>query len=71
VPWSFEYKGHTNAHWTAGQLSSSTPQKRLFPYRLLVEQIPAVVFLAFLEKGISEAYVSPQIEHTLGFTQEP
>jgi PAS domain S-box-containing protein len=39
-------------------------------YRLLVEQIPAVVFVAFFDKGISEAYVSPQIEHTLGFTQE-
>jgi PAS domain S-box-containing protein len=39
-------------------------------YRILVEQIPAVVFLAFLDKGISEAYVSPQIERTLGFTQE-
>jgi PAS domain S-box-containing protein len=39
-------------------------------YRILVEQIPAVVFLAFLDKGIGEAYVSPQIETTLGFTQE-
>jgi PAS domain S-box-containing protein len=39
-------------------------------YRILVEQIPAVVFLAFFDKVISEAYVSPQIEATLGFTQE-
>lgn len=39
-------------------------------YRILVEQIPAVVFMAFLDKGISEAYVSPQIETMLGFTQE-
>ncbi len=39
-------------------------------YRILVEQIPAVVFLAFIEKGMSEAYVSPQIERILGFTQE-
>jgi len=38
-------------------------------YRILVEQIPAVVFLAFFDKGIGEAYVSPQIERTLGFTQ--
>src|SRR5687767_14109637 len=30
-------------------------------YRILVEQIPAVVFMAFLDQGISEAYVSPQI----------
>src|SRR5271155_5706387 len=31
-------------------------------YRALVEQIPAVVFMAYLDKGIGEAYVSPQIE---------
>ncbi|HSS20518.1 MAG TPA: PAS domain-containing protein [Pyrinomonadaceae bacterium] len=39
-------------------------------YRTLIEQIPAVVFMAFLDKGIGEAYVSPQIEQILGFTQE-
>jgi len=39
-------------------------------YRTLVEQIPAVVFMAFLDQGIGEAYVSPQIEAMLGFTQE-
>lgn len=39
-------------------------------YRILVEQIPAVVFMAFFDKGIGEAYVSPQIEALLGFTQE-
>jgi len=39
-------------------------------YRVLVDQIPAVLFLAYLEEGIGEAYVSPQIEATLGFTQK-
>src|SRR6185436_8633347 len=39
-------------------------------YRTLVEQIPAVVFMAFLDKGFGEVYVSPQIETMLGFTQE-
>jgi PAS domain-containing protein len=39
-------------------------------YRALVEQIPAVVFMASLDDGIGEAYVSPQIEQVLGFTQE-
>lgn len=39
-------------------------------YRILVEQIPAVVFIAFFDKGFGEAYVSPQIEQSLGFTQE-
>src|SRR6516165_12581032 len=39
-------------------------------YRALVEQIPAVIFMAYLDKGIGEAYVSPQIETALGFSQE-
>ncbi|MGH9945601.1 MAG: PAS domain-containing protein [Pyrinomonadaceae bacterium] len=39
-------------------------------YRILVEQIPAIVFIAFFDKSFGEAYVSPQIEQTLGFTQE-
>ena len=39
-------------------------------YRALVEQIPAVVFMAHLDRGIGEAYVSPQIQTTLGFSQE-
>lgn len=38
-------------------------------YRVLVEQIPAIVFMSFLDRGISEAYISPQIETMLGFTQ--
>src|ERR1051325_5287916 len=38
-------------------------------YRALVEQIPAVIFMAFLDRGISEAYVSPYIEDVLGFSQ--
>lgn len=38
-------------------------------YRALVEQLPAVVFMAYLDRGIGEAYVSPQIEATLGFSQ--
>jgi PAS domain S-box-containing protein len=39
-------------------------------YRVLVEQIPAVVFIAYIDRGSSEAYVSPQIESSLGFSQE-
>jgi PAS domain S-box-containing protein len=38
-------------------------------HRALVEQIPAVVFMAYLDKGIGEAYVSPQIEAALGFSR--
>jgi PAS domain-containing protein len=39
-------------------------------YRALVEQIPAVVFMAYLDEGIGEAYVSPQIKAALGFSQD-
>src|SRR3984893_17766330 len=39
-------------------------------YRALIEQIPAVVFMAYLDRGIGEAYVSRQIEAALGFSQE-
>jgi PAS domain S-box-containing protein len=38
-------------------------------YRALLDQIPAVVFMAYLDKGMGEAYVSPQIETSLGFSQ--
>jgi PAS domain S-box-containing protein len=38
-------------------------------YRGLIEQIPAVTFLAQLSGGRNEMYVSPQIESLLGFTQ--
>src|SRR5579862_1813136 len=38
-------------------------------YKALVEQLPAVVFMAYLDRGIGEAYVSPQIEAALGFSQ--
>lgn len=42
-------------------------------YRTLVEEIPAVTFMAILDKraaALRELYVSPQIESLLGFTQK-
>jgi PAS domain S-box-containing protein len=39
-------------------------------YRVLVDQIPAVVFIAYFDRAFGEAYVSPQIESALGFSQE-
>ncbi len=39
-------------------------------YKVLLDQIPAVVFMASVEEGMGEAYVSPQIEATLGFSRE-
>ena len=39
-------------------------------YRTLVEQMPVVTFLAALDGGDNELYVSPQIESLLGFSQK-
>jgi PAS domain S-box-containing protein len=39
-------------------------------FRTLVEQIPAVTFMAVLGEGKNEIYVSPHIEQLLGYTQE-
>ena len=39
-------------------------------YRTLVEGIPAVTFMAALDEGRNELYVSPQIEALLGFSQQ-
>jgi PAS domain S-box-containing protein len=49
--------------------SDSTPDAEA-RYRVLVEQIPAVVFTADLDQSIGQAYVSPHIEATLGFSRE-
>jgi PAS domain S-box-containing protein len=54
---------------TEEEASSLQPLNVEARYRALVEQIPAVVFMAYLDKGIGEAYVSPQIEAALGFSQ--
>jgi PAS domain S-box-containing protein len=59
---------------TTDSLTGEGPEEQLpnvdAIYRALVEQIPAVVFMAHLDRGIGEAYVSPQIEASLGFSQE-
>jgi PAS domain S-box-containing protein len=39
-------------------------------FRTLVEQIPAVTFMAVLGEGKNEIYVSPHIEQLLGYTQK-
>src|SRR5690349_9275980 len=36
----------------------------------LVEQIPAVTFMAVLGEGENDVYVSPHVEAMLGYTQE-
>ena len=57
--------GQPDQAWIDGELPNLEAR-----YRALVEQIPAVVFMAYLDRGIGEAYVSPQIEAALGFSQE-
>jgi PAS domain S-box-containing protein len=55
----------------SGKGAADTPAPNLeAKYRALLEQIPAVVFMAYLDRGISEAYVSPQIEAALGYSRE-
>ena len=39
-------------------------------FRTLIDQIPAVVFMADLGEGTNDIYISPQIESLLGFTQK-
>jgi PAS domain S-box-containing protein len=53
-----------------GQLESDNPFSEELKYRSLLDRLPAVVFMASLEGGIGDAYVSPQIETTLGFSQD-
>ncbi len=38
-------------------------------YETLIEQLPAVVFMAYLDDGIADAYVNPHVEELLGFTR--
>ncbi len=53
----------------SGGQSESARRRLEARYRALVEGIPAVTFLASLDEGANELYVSPQIESLLGFTQ--
>lgn len=50
--------------------SEALPSNIEAKYRALLEQIPAVVFMAYIDRGTSEAYVSPEIEAALGYSRE-
>jgi len=52
----------------AGATEEVRVRKAEARYQALVEQIPAVTFLASFENGLSEIYVSPHIEALLGYT---
>jgi PAS domain S-box-containing protein len=66
---AFETNGGAapGAHLTGGPDDKTVAQAR---YQSLIEQIPAVTFLASLSGGQNQLYVSPQIESLLGFTQD-
>lgn len=59
--WSSEQDG------ARSEAESSSPNVEA-RYHALLDQIPAVIFMAYLDEGSSEAYISPQIEHSLGFS---
>jgi PAS domain S-box-containing protein len=65
----FENSGADDTALRTQNVKSQVPSLEA-KYRALVEQIPAVVFMAYLDEAVGEAYVSPQIEAVLGFTQE-
>jgi PAS domain S-box-containing protein len=52
-----------------GRSESSRPFSEDQKYRSLIDLLPAVVFMASLEGGVGDAYVSPQIEAMLGYSQ--
>ena len=55
---------------TARRKADAQLQKMEQRYRTLVEGIPAVTFMAAMDEGANELYVSPQIEELLGFSQK-
>src|SRR6202453_634530 len=68
------FSGSTRTSSTDPEQPAQTTESRTSSleakYRALLEQIPAVVFMAYLDRGISEAYVSPQIEAAIGYSRE-
>jgi PAS domain S-box-containing protein len=61
--------GHYRANFSDGSLTVEHLPDPEEKYQALLDQLPAVVFMAYLDRGIGEAYVSPQIEQSLGFSQ--
>jgi PAS domain-containing protein len=68
------FAGTGNPSQTSAEDSALAPETSAFSieakYRALLEQIPAVVFMAYVDRGTSEAYVSPEIEAALGYSRE-
>jgi DNA-binding response OmpR family regulator len=59
---------HAKSHETEVQLRTQQLREAEAKYRMLVEHIPAVTYLAALNPGEHMLYISPQVEPLLGFT---
>jgi len=55
-------------HGTVKLIASPPGSSAEARYQTLIEQIPAVTFMASFENGQSEVYVSPQVETLLGYS---
>ncbi len=55
---------------TAREQAEAQLRKAEMRFRSLVEEIPAITFMAPLDGSVGELYVSPQIETMLGFSQQ-
>ncbi len=67
-------EGETNGAASDRESSRRIVERRLrnaeVRYRTLVEQLPVVTFMAALDGGVNDLYISPQIETLLGYTQQ-
>jgi PAS domain S-box-containing protein len=59
-----------DAREARGETTAERLRRAEARFRTLVEQIPAVTFMAVLGEGKNEVYVSPHIESMLGYTQD-
>ncbi|MGB2862023.1 MAG: PAS domain S-box protein [Sedimentisphaerales bacterium] len=55
---------------TATKQAENTLRESEARYRTLVEQLPAVTYMASLDEASTTLYISPQIEDLIGFTAE-
>lgn len=63
--------GEASPHTTPAKQTTEEKLRALeLRFHTLVEQIPAVTFMAVLGEGKNEVYVSPHVEQMLGFTQQ-
>jgi PAS domain S-box-containing protein len=69
VTWPERDAGDGNAPAREAETPEAILRTAEIRFRTLVEQIPAVTFMAVLGEGKNEIYVSPHIESLLGFTQ--